>query len=60
MYAAVLTLVQRQGIQERAVDVWTAVLQDGVRQTPHLFSSLFAGARVGLPRGRHRESRQGG
>ncbi|PSC72603.1 pentatricopeptide repeat-containing mitochondrial isoform B [Micractinium conductrix] len=42
VYAAVLTLVQRQGIQERAVDVWTAVLQDGVRQTPHLFSSLFA------------------
>ena len=45
VYTALLTLIQRQAIPERAVDVWTAVKQDGVRQSPHLFSSLFAGER---------------
>lgn len=44
VYAALLTLIQRQAIQERAVDVWTAVREDGVRQSPHLLSALFAGA----------------
>ncbi|KAL4457635.1 hypothetical protein ABPG75_012500 [Micractinium tetrahymenae] len=47
VYAALLTLIQRQGIQERAVDVWTAVKQDRVRKSPHLFSSLFAACTAG-------------
>ncbi|EFN58573.1 hypothetical protein CHLNCDRAFT_140730 [Chlorella variabilis] len=47
VYTSLLTLIQRQAIQERAVDVWTAVKQDGVRQTPHLYSSLFAACAPG-------------
>lgn len=43
VYSALLTLIQRQGIQERTVDVWGALQADGVRLSPHLFSSLFAG-----------------
>lgn len=47
VYSALLTLIQRQGIQERTVDVWGALQADGVRLSPHLFSSLFAGEREG-------------
>ncbi|KAL4857943.1 Protein Rf1 [Chlorella vulgaris] len=42
VYSSLLTFVQRQGIQERAVDVWAAVKQDGVKPTPHILSALFA------------------
>lgn len=47
VYSALLTLIQRQGIQERTVDVWSAIQADGVRLSPHLFSSLFAGRGAG-------------
>jgi pentatricopeptide repeat protein len=46
-YAALLAFVTRQGIAERAIDVWTAALQDGVALSPHLFSSLFAACTAG-------------
>ena len=42
VYAALLTLIQRQGLQERAVEVWAAIKADGVQLSPHIFSSLFA------------------
>lgn len=47
VYSALFTLIQRQGIQERTVDVWGALQADGVRLSPHLFSSLFAGEGAG-------------
>lgn len=47
VYTSLLTLIQRQSMPERAADVWTAVKADGVRQTPHIFSSLFAACAPG-------------
>lgn len=46
-YTALLKLVTRQGIADRAVDVWRAAQQDGVALTPHLFSALFAACAAG-------------
>lgn len=46
-YTALLTLVTRRDIPERAVDVWTAVLQDGTALSPHLFSALFMACKRG-------------
>ena len=49
VYTALLTLIQRQALQERAVDVWTAIKADGVRQSPHLLSALFAACTTDAP-----------
>ena len=46
-YAALLSLVTRQGIPARTIDVWTAALQDSIPLSPHIFSSLFAACAAG-------------
>jgi pentatricopeptide repeat protein len=47
VYTALLKLVTRQGIADRAVDVWRAAQQDSVALSPHLFSALFAACAAG-------------
>lgn len=47
VYTANFMLLTRQGIPERAVDVWRAAQQDGAPMTPHLFSALFAACTAG-------------
>ena len=46
-YAALLSLITRQGIPSRTIDVWTAALQDGIPLSPHIFSSLFSACAAG-------------
>lgn len=40
-YTALLKLLTRQNIADRAVDVWQAAQQDSVALSPHLLSALF-------------------
>ena len=47
LYTSLLALVTRQGVPDRAVDVWNAAQQDGVRPSAHLFSALFAACSAG-------------
>lgn len=47
VFTALLMLCTRAGIADRAVDVWTAVQEDGVPFSPHLFSALFKACTAG-------------
>lgn len=47
VYTALLKLVTRQGIADRAVDVWRAAQQDRIVLSPHLLSALFAACTEG-------------
>lgn len=51
-FAALLTMLKRLDVPERAVDVWTAIKQDNVERCPHLYSAVFsacaAGSSIGL------------
>lgn len=47
VYTALLMLLTRQGMPERAVDVWSAAQQDGAVLSPHMFSSLFSACAAG-------------
>jgi pentatricopeptide repeat protein len=47
VYTSLLKLATRQGIADRAVDVWRAAQQDSVALSPHLFSALFAACAAG-------------
>lgn len=44
VYTALLTLCARHGAAERAMDIWYAVLEDGVHTSSRLYSALFAAA----------------